>query len=432
MKYLYALFCTITFIQFNATAQRNFRPGYVVTLRGDTTKGFIDYKEWNQNPRDITFKTTEQAATQQYLPTQVTAFGLNGFDSYRTYTGPVTTGAVDLADLSSGIDSSYVNDNIFLRIITGGKNITLYSYNDKIKTRFFIAEGNASPAELRRYVFMNTQANRTVEFNYFTQQLLTLAMKYTPNNAALYARINKTPYKLADLKAVVLQLNNNTDNYSANKSATGGGSEFFFGAGVNMASATFFGTERFGYIENIFTATSHDQSVSPAIAVGMNFYANKNVKKLFFRGELNFTTNKISATYKGSYVDYNNKIDRAEELTFNQANISFVPQIGYNIYNTNSFKFYLAAGLQLNFSSFSNTHYYGKNTLNGKPDGEQDKRILYRKMTTSVTAKTGVTLANKFDIYLGYGAPVMITDYPEYGIDMSFYRLGINYVLGKK
>jgi hypothetical protein len=33
-----------------ASAQSNYKAGYVINLKGDTLKGFINYKEWNQNP----------------------------------------------------------------------------------------------------------------------------------------------------------------------------------------------------------------------------------------------------------------------------------------------------------------------------------------------------------------------------------------------
>ncbi|MFD0751460.1 hypothetical protein ACFQZS_15015 [Mucilaginibacter calamicampi] len=433
MKYLFFFLLLAAITPFQSNAQRNFKPGYIVTLEGDTTKGFIDYKEWNQNPRDITFKTTEQAASQQYSPNKIKAFGVYQLDSYQRYNGPITKGAVDLADLSSGIDSSYVTDTVFLRVVSGGKNVTLYSYRDKIKTRFFIADGKLPPAELRRYVYLdNTQANKIREFNFYTQQLLALAIKYAPNNAVLTASINSASYRAQYLEAVILQLNGNTNNYKFKNEDGGGNSQFFIGIGASLANASFFGVEKTNYLENIFTAKTRLQSVVPIIAGGMDFYINKNVKKLFFRAELNLTMYKGHATYKSSYMDYINKVDREEELTFNQTAVAFNPQFVYNLYNANSFKFFVAGGLQLTFSLFNNTHYYGQNFLNGKPESKTDYPVFYRTMTTNVTAKTGVTLANKFDIYLGYCAPVTITDYPNYGIDMSVYRLGINYLISKK
>jgi hypothetical protein len=435
MKYFYLLLCLLILIQFNATAQRNFKPGYIVTLKGDTTKGFIDYKEWNQNPGDITFKTTEQATTQQYSPNNIKAFGVDQLDHYQKYTGPITKGAVDLADLSSGIDTSFVTDNIFLRIVSGGKNVTLYSYRDMIKTRFFIADGKSSPVELRRYVYLdNKQVNKIREFNFYTQQLLALGIKYAPGNEELAAKIDKTPYRSSDIEAVVLQLNGNADIYKVKNSAGGSSSQFFIGVGIDVSKASFTGTQGFSYPDNIFYAKTKAQSAGPLIAGGMDFYFNKNVKKVFFRAEVNLTMNKLHASYRSSVVDYINKMEREDEVSFNQIALAFNPQLVYNIYNKNNFKFFVAGGLQLNFSVFSNRHYYVYNYLNGTLDNRQDRQGLYsyRAMTSTLTAKAGVTLANKFNIYLGYGAPVSMINNPNYGIDISYYRIGVNYLLGIK
>lgn len=434
MKYLYLILFSLIAVQFSATAQRNFKPGYIVTLNGDTTKGIIDYKEWNQNPGEITFKTTEQAAAQQYSPDNIKAFGIDHTDHYQKYTGPITTGTVDLGDLSSGIDSSFTTAKVFLRILTSGKNLTLYNYKDKIKTRYFIADKNSAPVELRRYVYLdNKQQGKIREYNFYTQQLLAFAIKYAPDNTALTESINKVAYRATDLEAVILKFNGNINKYNTS-SESGSGTEFFIGVGANMTNAAFTGTPSPGSAENIFYAKAKAQSVRPLIAGGIDFFFNKSVKKLFFRAEVNLTINKINATHHSTYIDYINKIERDDEVTLNQTNVAFNPQLVYNVYNTNNLKFFVAAGLQLNFSLLNNKHYYVEYYLNGKSETKQDRQYLYRykTMTTTLTAKTGVTLANKFNIYLGYGAPVSIIDNPNYGIDLATYQVGINYLFGKK
>jgi hypothetical protein len=152
--------------------------------------------------------------------------------------GPVTTGAVDLADLSSGIDSSFVTENIFLRIVSGGKNVTLYSYADRIKTRYFIADRNSAPVELKRYVYLdNRQSDKIREFNLYTQQLLALAIKYAPDNKDLTERIQKVAYRAQDLEDIVLKIDG-TGNQRKNKTTARGGISFFAGVSANSNKTT--------------------------------------------------------------------------------------------------------------------------------------------------------------------------------------------------
>jgi hypothetical protein len=48
-------------------AQTNFHQGYVVKTNGDTVKGYIDYREWGQNPLSIDFRTNkDDKQTQQF------------------------------------------------------------------------------------------------------------------------------------------------------------------------------------------------------------------------------------------------------------------------------------------------------------------------------------------------------------------------------
>ena len=431
MKHFYALVIFIL-LSFQLHAQRNFKPGYILTLNGDTIKGFVDHKEWDENPRQITFKTTEQTTAQQYTPNTIKAFGVDQVDHFQRYIGPVTTGAVELADLSSGIDSAVVTDAIFLRIITGGKNLTLYSYNDRIKTRYFIAERNAAPVELRRYVYLdNRQSDKIREHSFYIQQLLALAIKYAPDNAALTESINKAPYKAPALEDVILKLNGLTNNYKTN-AAKRGGSRFFIGIGANVVQASFFGRENIGFAKTIFDSNTKTKSVAPTIAAGADFYFNKNVRRLFFRTELNVTMSKISASYKGSYWDYFREIGREEDLTINQISAAFNPQLVYNIYNTEKVKFFVAGGVQIIFASSSNDHYYGRNYLNGALEGSSDTKLLYRKGVNNFTVKAGLTLANKIDVYMGYFSSSQITDYANKGIDVAYYRVGINYLLKLK
>ncbi|TSD63509.1 hypothetical protein FFF34_018125 [Inquilinus sp. KBS0705] len=71
-------------------AQSNFKPGYVVTLKGDTIQGFFDYRGWDSNPRKVKFKTDLNAAVQELTPANTLYFDINGLEAYQHYEGPIT------------------------------------------------------------------------------------------------------------------------------------------------------------------------------------------------------------------------------------------------------------------------------------------------------------------------------------------------------
>ena len=41
---------------FFTNAQSNYKPGYLVTIKGDTLHGLIDYRQWDNNPGAVAFK----------------------------------------------------------------------------------------------------------------------------------------------------------------------------------------------------------------------------------------------------------------------------------------------------------------------------------------------------------------------------------------
>lgn len=67
-----------------AFAQKDFRPGYVVTLQNDTLRGLINYKGDTKSALECSFKTTETAETQTFKPDQIKGYGFPAEKSYES------------------------------------------------------------------------------------------------------------------------------------------------------------------------------------------------------------------------------------------------------------------------------------------------------------------------------------------------------------
>jgi Outer membrane protein beta-barrel domain len=55
-------------------AQKNYQPAYIVNNSGDTIKGFIDYREWYVNPKQIKFKATKNGVVKDFSSLDIRAF----------------------------------------------------------------------------------------------------------------------------------------------------------------------------------------------------------------------------------------------------------------------------------------------------------------------------------------------------------------------
>ncbi len=86
-------------------AQSNYKSGYVVTLKGDTLHGFIDYKEWGRNPKTINFKSTQNDKIRQLGLTDINHFELEGYVSYHQYRVGMSLNPVDISSPLSSVDT---------------------------------------------------------------------------------------------------------------------------------------------------------------------------------------------------------------------------------------------------------------------------------------------------------------------------------------
>ena len=76
MKQILSLALTLCLSQV-AFSQTDFRPGFIVTLSGDTIKGFIDYRERNTVYYSCDFKNALGETPVTYTPGKILAYGFN-------------------------------------------------------------------------------------------------------------------------------------------------------------------------------------------------------------------------------------------------------------------------------------------------------------------------------------------------------------------
>lgn len=70
-----SLFLLLLLIPVQATAQGNFRPGYIISLQGDTLAGYVRFTESMSINEACHFRPDHHQAATRYLPHQITGFG---------------------------------------------------------------------------------------------------------------------------------------------------------------------------------------------------------------------------------------------------------------------------------------------------------------------------------------------------------------------
>ncbi|MGN6179675.1 MAG: hypothetical protein ACTHNW_10875 [Mucilaginibacter sp.] len=428
MKYLYLAILTFVF-PVSLYAQSNYKPGYVVTLKGDTLKGYINYKEWEYNPWRIEFKTSLNDVKTAYSTENTTGFAISGFETYRRFTLSVSRDQTEYLNLSQGIDTTTVSKTAFFKIIATGKNVTLYSYADKTKQRFFIAEGTQMPVELIYHIYIDPNGlNQVLTDAGYKKQLLKLAAQYQPAQTQLLTEIQEADYKYDEMVKVTNRINGLYGLTAEQKKLTKPGIVFFITAGANSSTVKLSG------IDNLNTPVS-SSSLFPQIGAGINLYLNKNVGRLIFRSEVNFTGSKSNFDFTYNPSPDQSIVSYTEMMSFKMYRFSLAPQILYNIYNSQQFKFFLAAGVNMEQCFYSDKQYtiitHSSGAGSGADQSEPGLFPFTYNLNFNMIGKAGVAINNQWELYAAYvPSTELIKD--SYHMTLTQYTFGLSYLFSKQ
>jgi hypothetical protein len=414
MKPLYIFL--IILLPVAVAAQSNYHAGFVLKSNGDTLKGYINYREWNETPRIIEFKTSKQdQKVQQLGPLSIKGFEITGMETYVSFVGPISMNRINFADLPTIQDTTTKSDTVFIRQVVTGRYLTLYYHNDKVKTRFFIAEKNGAPAELKFYAYINDE-KRDVSTDVYKGQLLLYINKYMQGSDKLNDRIEQMRYAQPDLQALVDKINNNGNAVKRKSSA-----RFFVGAGINNTV-----TE----VNDVnYSSTKKDYtSVAPVINAGIDIFDNPNVQLFIFRVEASFSY--VTPQFK--YPVFIGGVNTYNLYEFNQYTGAITPQVILNAYNKDSFKLFFGVGAAFNFSAYSNNKY---TILSTDPAIVKaytaPQPYTLESFYASFPFEAGVTVNKKIELSLTYIAFAAYTKYNDFSASNQTISLRAKYLLGK-
>jgi len=202
MKFFCIPIVLIMAFSLGADAQ-TFYPGYVIINSGDTLKGYVKYHETVLNPKVVEFKVEPNAKERTYQAAELKYFSINVAPpldvqlQFLRYTGPVSMNDININTVTTERDTTFKMDTIFLKVLRRDKRLSLYSYDDQLKTRFFIVDGQSAPVELMYRIYLKndiSNGNNTKNEDTYKKQFIALAMKYGKLDDKLMARLDKIDY----------------------------------------------------------------------------------------------------------------------------------------------------------------------------------------------------------------------------------------------
>lgn len=416
MRKVYFLFLTGLLVPFLSNAQSNYKPGYVVTSKGDTIKGFIDYREWDRTPSDVNFKKdAADNEAKKYLPADIAGFGITGLESYRIYTGHISMDptAPDKVKTEAERDTSFRVATVFMKELEKGPKVALYSYKDDIKERFFA--GDAPGFEPKELIFRVT---RTTTENTFQKQLSALALTHNELNDNLIVYIARSEYTESDILKIVSMVNHvSKADYDKNH-YSGPTFNFFIGAGANI------NTTSPDPVGAAYAAGARSYtSILPQGSVGINMFANPATRRLQFRIELGIAEVKYKSLYMSKVAPY-----VPTEISYNELALSGSVQVLYNFYNADNFKVFAGGGIVFYKLNYSNI-YFGSQNHDGSVDQvAANNPFFFEKGDNAFIVRAGVQFTKNLVITGSYQTPVNNTNGGYFRLSSTSAQVGLNYL----
>ncbi len=262
--------------------------------------------------------------------------------------------------------------------------------------------------------------------------MISLVAKYQPGKPDLYRDIQEAGYKYAELAKIVNGINDLDKELSAEQQrVVNPGASFFIEGGVNSSNVKISGVQ--------YASVSPSSSLFPLIGGGLNMYLNKNVQRLAFRCEMYFTGNSANFNFSYNPDPGESPLTYTENMSYKTYRVALLPQLLYNIYNGQQFKFFVAAGFNMQLCTYSDKQYdITTHYANGNPANDETEPGLFPQTLSLIfnaTGKIGVVINNNVELYAGYTPSTdMIEDNfnNAYRMDLTQYNFGVSYLFGHK
>lgn len=430
MKFSLTLFTLSLSVILSGHAQNNWQKGYVVTNDNDTLKGFIDQKEWDLNPKKITFtKNKERGEPKIFSAKQISYFEIENAGFYQRHVVSISKDNVGIG-FSRNYYVKNVVDTVFLRILQQGKYVTLFNFKDEIKNRFYIKNGDQNAVELIYQLYQDKGIERQNE-QYKTQ------LKFIAETSGTYAGklgwlIKKATYDNRSLLNIVSAINGTgaeKTNNDRQKPKTKPALNLFLGGGVSMSILSYKANSTgLPWIKD--QRRSRSVSNNPYVTVGVSLIPSPRVGKSIIRLDVSYNSANFNTVTTNTGISSKAEID----YTFLQNTISVTPQFIYNFYNKDNFKFFIGVGIRMNNSTYQNNVYTITSLYPSSNVTSIEDYYHLKKFWLSAPIEAGITLNKKFVICLAYNHALesIKSNGMEWYEAINSVRLGVGYNLLRK
>lgn len=411
---------TAVFSLFVVTAfsQQNFLPGHIVTESGDTLFGLIDYRNWETNPTSIRMKGSSEQLTT-YTINEIRTFTVDKHDRYEKAIVKRTTRPITPEALQLPYTDTVLTDTVLLRTILLGKN-SLYQL-EKGRNYYYFKDSTGNIDELLYRVVM---AENNLDYNTYYAFRNQLKQKLgISEDDALFGRLENLRYTEKDITKLirVFQPEAPTDMRNGWQPDRKKLLSFYVGTGARFSRLRITGAD------HMLTRMDYGgYSVSPVFQAGMDVYASRNRQRLFFRGELGYS----SMSFNGkSYSKALGNVTREHKYELKMQNVGISADLMYSFVKTKSVDVFAGLGYLFHITQYK-THRLTTTYSDGRqPDVEDPYHFDYEKGWGVVNGKIGARFLSRLEANVHYVFSGTFSTLLGLEIDPNIVGLQVNYRL---
>lgn len=363
--FLNVLVISLNFLFLQQThSQENLQPGYIILKTGDTLKGIIDYRNWENNPKSISFRESKLILPIEYSPNTINGFSVNN----EVYVSAVVTSEISPTQINELDFRTQIRtriDTAFIQILFIGRK-NLYYYSDKDGNQnFYIGQApNFEMLIYKKYLKEGDRGKIVAENKNFIGQLKI----YFQDSPSIIPKINKTEYNKKSLSELFKEYNE-SKNSITDYQYVEGKPRFDFGilGGISKTKLELYGG--FG-TDNDFEEYNFPISWNLSAGLYLNVVFPRNRRNWSIYNELILSSYEVSQHYE-HYTSEEQYI--ISDATVGYSYIKLNNMVRYNLDDNTDFSMFFNLGISSGYaiqetnSVIEQTKDYGPVTITGQP-----------------------------------------------------------------
>lgn len=379
------------FLSIACFAQENFLEGKIITLKGDTINGLIDYRFPNITPSEITFKTSEDK-TQKHSTKSIKGF-IVGKEVFESKLVNIEKSGRNTSNISTSRELDLEKTEVFLKVLFKGTKSLYYYQTPSRQENFYFSYEDS----IRLLVYKKFKIGPNILEN---KKYLGQLSLYLGNCSSIKNNVAATKYSLKSLSKLF------SDYYECTSETIifqneRGRTEFQYAiyGGLSLTSLKFKSNlNSFNYL------TQPDAPFQPSFSVGFRFNVvfSGNLQKWVLVNELQYSQFSTELQYldqstENVYTTYDS------EITCNQLAINNLMR--YHFYKKKN-ALYVNLGTMVGFAISKNSNKTEVQSVFNVQQTVSEPAINMAALEFGILTGVGYTINNHFftEVRAGLGS----------------------------